>query len=168
MRHMNDSFAVVHKMILGNYHRIGNDVINVGSTHCARIAYITDLNRSRAQGKYPGAGILGETFEVDSNIDLHAPCQCSADCVVMLRNINELIKSLDQPRPHIVLLIWAKREGKNLKSGTIMPLEQFRHEVGGGVNMEISREVPNTDSFMVIRLSSPKRLFRRRLLQGAR
>ena len=71
-----------------------------------------------------------------------------------------------EPRPHRVLMRGSEGKGEDLETGAIVLLEQFRHEVGGGVVVEVGGKITEADALMLIALAFVQGMSRRGIFVG--
>ena len=123
MRQLHDLLAVEFEMLFWDHYRIGEDVIDIGCAHGPREAQVVDLDGGGTQGKDAGAAVLGETLEIDGDVDLMLPCQGGDVLVAVIGHIEKAVEGFDQSRPHIVLPVGAEGKGEDLEAATVVSLE---------------------------------------------
>src|SRR5262249_9718799 len=102
---------------------IGDDVIDEIGRHGARVPEVVDLNRRWAARQDPGAGFLGEPFEVDGDIDVQLADQPRDVVIARAAHLDELVESGLETLAHWLSMLAAEGYGGGRKASTIMGLE---------------------------------------------
>ena len=137
---------------------VAHDVVDVGRTHGAREAQVVHLHGGAAPGQDAGAAVLRVTLQVHGNVHLQAAQQLRHLGVALLAHVDEAAKGFLQALAHAVLAVGAERDGDGVEAGAVVALEALGHQVGGGVVVEVGRQVGHTDAVMVVALTRPQRL----------
>src|SRR5262245_13648637 len=98
---------------------------------------MTDLNGSRPLGENPGATVPGVPLQIDRNIDFQSANDFS-DLLIGFRSyIDEPVKRTFQSPANLRMIAWTERDCGRLETRAVMCFKQTRHEIGGGMLMQI-------------------------------
>ena len=158
MRQVNDFLAVKGCWSSGSTTCIGQDIVQPGRADGAGIAQITHLHRTGAVRQDAGPRSFGMAFEVDRDVDLTCPAaSCATSASLLCRTSSKRSKALisrarmalPSSRPKEMAVI--SKRARSWRS--IRPGDQF----GGGMLVEIRRQIGDADAVMAIALAFPQR-----------
>src|SRR6185437_3383192 len=92
----------------------------------------------------------GISLQIDQDIDMILMDRLGGVAMREPADIHEAVKGASQPRTHRTAIVDAIAIGHNLETIAIVGLEQARHQLCGGVLMEVAREIaePNATAGM--------------------
>src|ERR1700761_8427974 len=76
--------------------------------------------------------------------------------IAQAAHILETVERLDQALAHGTVVVGTKGEGRDLETRSVVTLEQFHHQLGGGMGMEIRRQIGEADAVMAVGLTIPQ------------
>src|SRR5205823_9335572 len=136
---MHDLLRVDRLLIERQDDGVGDDIIVEIGAERARIADIAHLDRGRTMGGDLRTSVGGVPAAVDEDVDPHLVDQGRYLAVSRRSKIVELVECSNKPSPNIALVVWSDREAQDLKSGTVMDLEQLRGQKSRGMPMKSTR-----------------------------
>ena len=105
-----------------------------------------------------GPGAFGMAFQIHRDIEFTGRAAMPRPPrSLMPRTSSKSIEGPDQPRPHGAAIIPAEGNGGDFKTRPVMALDQAGDQFGGGMLVEIRRQIGDADAVMVVALAGPKR-----------
>ena len=71
-----------------------------------------------------------------------------------------------QAAAHAAVGVRPEGQRRGLEACRVMPLEEFGHQVGGGMLVQVGRQVGHADALVPVTLAAPQRLRRGRIKVG--
>ena len=141
IRQIDDPLGVVLRRVRRNYERVGDDVVDEGSTGTARIAEVADLDRCGTLGEGQEAAVLRVAPQVDQDIDL-SPVYLPAERLVGEgRNVGETVESGHHALALRAAIVCRGGKSVDLAEGAIVCLDKTRSQKGDRMCLEVGRQV---------------------------
>jgi hypothetical protein len=161
VRQTDDLFRVATFIARRNEDTIGDDIVHIVRAHRAGIAEIVHLQRRGPPGEESRPGVLGESVEVDQDIDLLCPDPLSDPVDIGLSETNELVEGFFDSGTDLGLVARRDRETDHLESRAVVNPKDAGCQKRHRVLPEIGGDIAEPDSRVVVAFSPPQRQLRR-------
>ena len=142
-----DNFlAVIWQMGGRHQHFVRQQVVDPVSPGGCGIAEIGNLNGCGPTGQNAVATAVGMALQIDGDIDFQRLYQIGDSAVRLIRNVDEAVEAGMKPGADWLVAGLAIGQRNNLETIAAMKLEQFRHEEGGRVGVQIGGQVGEPDT----------------------
>ena len=127
----------------------GNQVIDEGGAHGARVAEPTHLGSTRAPGKDRGARAHRITLQINQDVEIVIVDAARRDIVGIPGNVHEVFTGLHEARAHGAFIVGAVRVREYLEFAAVVQFQHFGQEVGGRVLIKIGGKVTDPQRPMI-------------------
>jgi hypothetical protein len=165
---INHLFCVEAVRVRRNDPAVDDDVVDEAGAHGAGKAEIGYLYRRRVRCKNARPATLGESLEIDCDIDLVRADEFGRREITQAAHFEEAVESATDAVLCAAVVFRAKRDPDHLEPAAVVLLDQSRKQVGGRVIVEIRRQIGKADAVVVVARRRQQREWAGKLDRDAR